>query len=263
MRRLATGLLCLLAASACAPHYAPRPSPVLEPGPLPPADRLLQALEVRRAALRSLRCLARVAYRAPGESRRAKQVILAARPDRLRFEVLSPLGAVFVFTAGGGRLAAYARDEAAVYRGTASRENVGRFAAVGVPVTDAVDLLLGTPPVRDQGNRVVSREAGQIKLWQEAGDDVRVTWFATTLDPTRYEEHDAEGRVLVRATYGPYADLDGVRLSTRLSIELPLAQRRVDIELREPEVNPILADAMFALETPAGSREISLDPVVN
>jgi len=259
VRRLAVGALCLVTVAGC----AARPSPVIDTRPLPQAEGLVNALTARRASIHSLRALARLAYTAPGESRRARQVILAARPDRLRFEVLSPFGAVFVLTASDGRLAAYARGEGTVYRGMASRENFERYAAVDLPVASAVDLLLGTPPVRERGNGVVSREDGQIKLWQHAGDDVQARWFTTTLDLARYEQQDEQGHVLLRATYTQYADVDGIRLPTQLRLELPATQRRVDIEFREPEVNPILADALFALETPPGSKEINLDQAVN
>ena len=50
-----------------------------------------------------------------------------------------------------------------------------------------------------------------------------------------------------------------MRVPTQLGIELPPSQRRIDIALSETEVNPVLADAVFALETPAGSKEVDLD----
>ena len=53
--------------------------------------------------------MARMRYTSPNESRRAKQIIIAERPDRLRLEVLSPFGAVFVLAANDGTLAAYSR----------------------------------------------------------------------------------------------------------------------------------------------------------
>jgi hypothetical protein len=48
-------------------------------------------------------------------------------------------------------------------------------------------------------------------------------------------------------------------VATQLGIELPPAGRRIDITLSETEVNPVLGAAIFALETPAGSREVDLD----
>lgn len=262
MRRVAGAAALIVLVSGCATQRAPVP-PASSTGPVPEAAVLLRAMETRRESLHSLRVLARCVFRSPDESRRAKQLILAARPDRLRLEVLSPFGAVFVLTASHGTLAAFAPNESTVYRGTASGPNLARYASVDLPVSTAIDLMLGTPPMRSGALSVVSRDAGYTKLWQVDGDDVRVAWFGAALDPVQYEEQDTEGHVLVRATFGAYAEIDGVRLPTQLSVEVPPSQRGVDLEFREPEVNPSLADALFALETPPGSREIDLDQVVN
>jgi hypothetical protein len=197
----------------------------------------------------------------PQESRRARQLVVAERPDRLRFEIFSPFGAVFVLTAADGVLAAWARDESTVYRGSASPENLQRYAQVDLPVTTAVDLLLGTPPVQADPASVVSADDGAVELWQDSGRLVQVVWLSPALEPLRYEQRASDGRVLLRATFGEYAAIDGVRMPTQLGIELPPEQRRLDIALTETEVNPVLADAIFALETPAGSKEVDLDQV--
>jgi len=252
------GLAVVLA--GCAARTAPRP--IGGPGgPLPSAAQVFDALEQRRSTVHAMRAMARLRYVSPEESRSAKQLVIAERPDRLRFEILSPFGAVFVLTAADGALAAWARSESTVYRGTASAENLQRYAQVDLPVETAVDLLLGTPPLQPAPGSVVSADDGGVELWQETGHVVRVGWFGPDLEPLRYEQRDAQGQVLLRATFGQYATIDGVRLPTQLGIELPSAQRRVDIDLTEPEVNPVLADALFAFETPAGSKEVDLDRV--
>jgi len=252
------GLAFILAGCAARAPHAPPAGPG---GPLPSAAQIDDALAQRRAAVRSVRALARLRYSAPEESRSAKQLIIAERPDRLRFEILSPFGAVFVLTAADGALAAWTRSESTVYRGSASAENLQRYAQVDLPVATAVDLLLGTPPLQANADGVVSADDDGIELWQESGRGVRVGWFSPALEPLRYEQRDADGHVLLRATFGQYATVDGVRLPTQLGIEIPSAQRRVDIDLAEPEVNPVLSNALFALETPAGSKEVDLDRV--
>lgn len=262
MRRLARAVLLIACAAGCATQRPPAPPPAAE-GPIPDAAALLDAVAVRRERLHSLRAMARCAFRSPAESHRARQLILAARPDRLRLEIFSPLGTVFVLAASQGALTAYAPSEGIAYRGAASGANLARYANVDLPVPTAVDLVLGTPPIPDDGLTVVSRDDGYTKLWQMTGDDVRVAWFGAHLDPVRYEERAADGQVLVRATFADFADVDGVRLPRQLSIELPPSQRRIDIELREPEVNPALADTLFVLAPPPGSREIDLDQVVD
>ena len=261
MHRLLGALLAAGMLTGCAARQPPdRPARYVEEH-LPEADDLLQSLAERRAALHSLRTLARLTYTTPEDSRRAKQLLVAERPDRLRFEVLSPFGTVFVLAASDGTLAAYARDEATVYRGAASAENLERYAQVDLPITTAVDLLLGTPPLHPGNDAVVSLDERQVKLWQDDDRDVQVAWFSATLDPVRYERRNDEGQVLVRATFANYLDVDGVRVATELGLELPQLQRRIDIALSDLEVNMTLADAVFSLETPNGSAEINLDQV--
>jgi hypothetical protein len=290
VRRLAAGTLLVVVLSGCAARQVVVPAPATDAS-LPAAERLLRHVSARRDAIHSLRTIARLAYTSPTEKRRAKQVILAARPDRLRFEVLSPFGPVFVLAASNGRLAAYARDEATVYRGAASPANLERYTSVELPITAAVDLLLGTPPIDDYneprhqrgGGKVglgnfqnvqgihevscqplVSRDAGQVRLLCARGDGgARVVWFTPQLDPDRFEQWTANGDVVLRATFGQYADIAGVRLPLQLSLETPATQRRVDIELREPEVNPVLDEPLFALDTPRGSQEVDLDQGIN
>lgn len=262
MRRRAIAVFAtVVLVAGCTSRSAPRPLPAGtdQAVALPAPAQILDALAQRRAAVRGVRAMARLSYTSPEESRRAKQLVIAERPDRLRFEILSPFGAVFVLAAADGVLAAWARNESTVYRGSASAENLQRYAQVDLPVTTAVDLLLGTPPLHADLDSVVSADDGAVELWQDTGRSVQVLWLTPGLEPLRYEQRTADGHVLLRATFGEYAAIDGVRVATQLGIELPTAQRRIDIALSETELNPPLPDAVFALETPAGSKEVRLD----
>jgi outer membrane biogenesis lipoprotein LolB len=244
--------------AGCASRSAPRPIPA-PAGTLPAADAIFAALAQRREAVRGLRALARLSYSSPDESRKAKQLLVAERPDRLRLEILSPFGAVFVLTTADGALAAWARDESTVYRGVASRQNLERYANVDLPVGTVVDLLLGTPPLQPDADTVVSNDAGLTEVWQDLSDTVQVGWFNDHLEPVRYEQREQSGEVRLRTAFDGYATIDGMSVPTQISIELPVEQRRVDLALSETEVNPALPDSVFALETPSGSRVVDLD----
>jgi len=264
MRGVFPGAVCLALIAGCTAHLAtaPHPAPAERHGQPTTAD-LVSAAATRRLAVRSVRAQARLQYTSPVESQRAKQILLAARPDRLRLEVLSPFGAVFVMTTSGGVLTAWDRGEATVYRGEASADNLGRYAHVDLPISTAVDLLLGTPPVDPTAESVVAQEGDRVRLWQRRQDRIQVTWFTPELDPISFEEQDDRGQVILRVAFGEYADVPGGRIPMQISLEQPLLQRRIDIELHDPEVNPVLADTAFALETPPGSKEVDLDRVVN
>lgn len=262
MRRLAMLMVSVVVLGGCTVRQEARPRQVTGPSALPPLSDVMRAVEARRGTIQSMRAVARMRYTSPSESRRAKQIIIAERPDRLRLEVLSPFGAVFVLAANGGMLAAYSSDDATVYRGEASAENLARYVGVDLPITIAVDLLLGTPPLDTGEDGVVSLSEQGVQLWQTGARGVQVTWFTALLEPIRYEQQDEDGYVRLRATFDGYATVDGTRLPTLLDLELPPSDERIEIMLRDPEVNPVLARSVFALETPSGSREVDLDRVV-
>jgi outer membrane lipoprotein-sorting protein len=263
VRRLAAGALVVAALSGCASHRVSGPDPTLDAS-LPSAAELLASIAQRRQRIHTLRTLARLTYTSPTERRHAKQIILAARPDRLRFEVLSPFGPIFVLATSAGRLAAYAREEATVYRGTASPANLERYTSVELPITAAIDLLLGTPRLDGDPDPVVSRDAGAVRLLCDGGDrTARVMWFTPQRDPARFERWAPRGDVVLRATFSDYVEVNGFRMPLQLSLETPATQRRIDIEFREPEINAVLDAPLFALDTPRGSKEVDLDQVIN
>jgi outer membrane lipoprotein-sorting protein len=251
-------LAAVVALAGCAARPVARPAQAPS-GPLPDAADTRAAGAARRTALRGLRAWARLQYESPEETHRAKQLLVAERPDRLRLEVFSPLGTVFVLTAADGALAAYDRDSATVYRGADSAENLRRYTDVALPVQAAVDLLLGTPPLGAAAASTVSADGSAIRLRADGDDGAEVIWLSPELDPLRYETQDVDGRVRLRATFDGWTAIDGVRVPTQVGFEMPDTQRRLAVALRDIEVNPTLPPAVFALVTPADSREVQLD----
>jgi hypothetical protein len=259
MGRSAVALLAALTVAGCAAR--PRIPLGAPTGDLPKAIDLLDLLATRRSTLRGLRALARTSYVSPEESRRVRQLLVAARPDRLRLDFLSPFGVALVLAAGDGELAVYEPGERTFYRGAASAENLRDFVQVDLPVDSAVDVLLVSPPMLDGEPGIVARDGYGVSLWQGYGNDVRVLWVDEALNPSRYEQRDGDGNVLMRVVYGEFARRNGVSVPSRIRIELPRDKRSVTIELRDIEVNPVLADGDFVLEVPGGSREIPIGQV--
>lgn len=251
---LALGLLC-----ACGPRRAV--TVFRAPDTLPDPGQLDAALESRRAAVHSLRALARLRYRDPESSNTSREAIAVARPDRLRVEVLSFFGAVFVLTTGDGRFTAYARREDTVYRGEASPENMWSYARIGLPVVDLVDIILGTPPRRTADWAEVSwdRERGWIELTQEFADgSEQVVWFLGSL-PAAAEHRDPFGEVEWHATFSAYRRHGPVPIATHIRLEVPSRDRSVEIELEDVDVNPALEVSTFQLEVPAGATVVDID----
>lgn len=231
-----------------------------------PPDRLPTVFEVdsllseRRNAVRGMRALARLHYRHPEGNDSSREAIVVGRPDRLRVEVLSLFGAVFVLTADEGRFTAYARQENTLYRGTASPENMWRYARVGLPVVDLVDLVLGTPPQRTESWSHVSydEETGWIQLSQELKSGIQAVWLESNL-PRAAEFRDEFGEVQWRAYFEDYEDTAGVPVAMRIRLEVPDAEHSVEIALEDVDINPELGDDLFRIAEPPGSRIVVLD----
>jgi hypothetical protein len=256
-------LIFLVMGAGCA---AVRPvSPHAAPSVLPSAADLDGALVARHDALRSLRALARLRYQDADGSSSSREAIVVARPDRLRVEVLSVFGTVFILTTGDGAMAAYARQEDTVYRGQASLENLQRYARLFLPVRDLVDLLLGTPPPRPALQQRVSfdSEAGSVRLWRALNEGAQVVWFNDAMLPVAAEERRRDGQILWHATFTGYQGHDGLPLATHVMLELPLWSRSIDITLADVDVNPAVDSSIFAFRAPPGSKVVNLDRVAD
>ena len=242
-----------------------RPVTPAPPATLPSAAELVAALAKRRDTVHSLRALARIRYHDPQGSNSSREGIIVARPDRLRVEVLSLFGSVFVLGTDHGLLTAYARQEDTVYRGHASPENLWRYVRLDLPVSDLVDLLLGTPPPRQTSEAEVSFDprTGWIELAQQRAHGAQLVWFSPAALPLRIEEQDADRRTLWRATFDNYESQNGVAVATRIALEVPAWHRSLDVALEDIDLNPSLDAAVFAVQAPPGSKVVDLDAVVD
>jgi hypothetical protein len=241
---------------------ASRPAaPFAAPEKLPSAEELTDALTQRRQAVHGVRGLARLRLRDGSQTNSSREAIVVERPDRLRVEVLSTLGSVFVLTTDNGALTAFARNENTVYHGAASPENLARYAGLGLPVSALIDLVLGTPPPSQSPRGTVGfdPQTGWTGLAETVPDGLRVTWFSTALVPVLVEQRDGKGEVLWRASFGEYEAHGGLLVATHIGLEVPASSRGIEIILENIDVNPALEDTLFALQTPPGSRVVSID----
>jgi hypothetical protein len=255
---LAVAITLLSAGCAVPRPRAPRTAPAV----LPAAAELEAALRARTEAIHSLRALARLRSDGPEESTASREALVVARPDRLRVEVLSLFGSVFVLTADNGQFTAYARQEDTVYRGVASPQNLWRYARLGLPVSDVVAILLGTPPLRPgrRDNVTFDADAGAVRLVRQLDDGTQIVWFSETTLPVAAEQRSDEPQAQWRATFSDYEEHGGVPVATHIGLEWPAGQRSLEITLGDIDLNPTLAPSAFALEVPPGSKVVRLDP---
>ena len=239
---------------------ATRPQlPSAAPAVLPSAADLDAALAVRRDAVHSLRALARLRYRDTEQSVTSREAIIVSRPNRVRVEVLSLFGSVFLLVADDGQMTAYAREENTVYRGQASPQNLERYVHLGLPVDELVDIVLGTPPVRSGRAQVTfDAAAGAIRLRRSFAQGAQTVWFSEASVPLASEESDADGTARWRATFGEYEDHGGIPVATRIGLDLPRWSQSMEIALHDLELNPTLDRSVFAFQAPSGTKVVDL-----
>jgi hypothetical protein len=220
---------------------------------------------------------------------RAKSLYVVARPTRLRFDVINPLGGVLSTLTSDGQTFAFADQRQRQFlTGPADECNLEQALKVPVPPEALGELLSGQAPilVHQPGRarlawesgayvlsidsdhdaaeqvRLVPRDADWERPWQEQRmrvELVRVSQKGLVLYEVRLEEHRAA------QTAGPRVDPDGLEADVppsgpsceaevprRLRFEVPGAGRDIVFIQGDVRHNPPLTPDLFRQSPPAG-----------
>jgi outer membrane lipoprotein-sorting protein len=252
----------VVAAAVCAAACQPAKLRPHLPPTTPPASQLLSALGERRAAVRSVRGFAQIAYQSGEENLGARHAVLVRRPDHFRLEVLSPFGALAVIASDARELVVYARREAKIYRGPATAASVGAYTQVPVDVADVTAILLGTPPVREPiAPATVARdeEAGAFKLVIPFQGGRELIWFdPETLAPVASETPLADGHKL-RVAFGEYAMIGSLRFPHAIDMKAEPGDRVVRVRYSSPSLNTDITDTLFSFPPREGLQELVIE----
>ncbi len=247
-----------LCAAACQPaKLGPR-----LPATMPTAERLLESLAERRAAIRSIRGFAQIAYQSGEENLGARHAVLARRPDHFRLEVLSPFGALAVIATDARELVVYARREAKIYRGPASPASVGAYTQVPVEVADVTTILLGSPPERAATGPVTvawDEAADAFKLTKPIANGRQVVWFEPeTLVPVASETPLGDA-VRLRVAFGEYRDIGTFRFPHAIDMRAEPGDRVVRVRYASPSLNTEVAETLFRFPPREGLQELVIE----
>lgn len=270
-RSPALALALLVAGLAgCLPRW--RAAPPVPPRPAHVAA-LLAGLEARREALGALRARIRARYEGPGGRQAVRAAVAARRPASLRLDFLSPFGvALAAATTDGGSLWVMAPGQGVRYEGRADPKSLGRLLHIRLAPADAVEILLGQPPLRvAAGDGELGYEpggggggAGRFRVRLPLGDGgLEALWFdgASHL-PVGVTELDSEGRVVLRAEFAEYAPAPrnpaaALVFPRRVVVETPPEGVRLEISYEHVELNPHLPTRLFA--PPPAARVAGLE----
>lgn len=239
---LAVGLLLLLV--RCVPAPVP-------PRPLLDQQALLQGLQVNASAVQSLRGMTRIRTENSTGSSSARQVLLLAKPDRLRAEVLSPFGQpLLLLTADKGRMSVLLPGEQRFLQGSVTAKRIARFIGLPLSAEEMVRLALYDVPLIAHDGAVLNRnETGYCLLLQGVGKRQQL-------------DFDAVGRLLA-ATYfqgdEPIATVAYARFDADLGdfprqvkVTMPGQGASFELTYGDIELNVELAAAHFSLKPPDG-----------
>ncbi len=277
---LALGLLCAVA-TGC--HRSAPPSR------FPDAHSLLDRLHQVQSCNRGLSGEGKIDYFGKQGRVRGSLLFLAASPESVRLDVVSPFGAtVSTLTSDGRKFALYDLRQKQFLYGPANACNLGRFTGVPMPPHALVSLLRGEPPLLVhepaqasliwEGGRYVVRIASKHSTTQEiaiaprdADYDKPYAQQHLTLESVEVRQ---QGYVLYRAELEAHApattasarvDPDGIdpdlppsgpvcsaSLPRRLHLEVPAEQQDVVLSISEIVHNPPLAGGVFEQGPPGG-----------
>jgi outer membrane biogenesis lipoprotein LolB len=248
----------------------------------PNARSLLKRLEQTQRCSRGLSGEGKIDYFGRQGRLRGTLLFLAASPDRVRLDVVSPFGATLsTLTSNGRDFALYDLRQKTLLRGPANACNLGQFTGVPMPPHALVSLLRGEPPVlvHDPPQADLSWEDGRyvirIRSRHQATQEIAVSPRSGDFDKP-YAEQQLElesvevrqqGYVLYRAeleahrraaTAGARVDPDGLgqdlppsgpqcgaSLPRRLHLEVPAEEQDVVLTVSEIAHNPPLTPGVF------------------
>ena len=245
-----TPAVALLVATATLSACAVRGPRVLPPAESPPV--LLKQLQTRRAAVTSLR--ARAKLRSGIEGLWTRQALIVDRPDRIRVDVLTPMGLALALGTDNARLWAYQPSERVRYEGGATPQNLRRLLGAPLALADVVDILLGLPPLRvAKGPPSVVMTPEGHRLTLPLADGEQRIWFAPdSLDIVRAEEERRDG-TLLRIAFGDHEK----GFPHVVDVESPKRGAPVRLQYDDVELNPTVAASLFA--PPPAERVLPLE----
>ncbi len=238
---LVAGLLLLLVRCVPAP---PVPS-------LLDQQALLQRLQGNASAVHSLRGTTRIRSENSQGSNSARQVLLLAKPARLRAEVLSPFGQpLLLLTADAGRMSVLLPREQRFLQGDVTAQRIARFVGLPLSAEQMVRLALYDVPLIPHDETVLNRaETGYRLLLRGAEERQQLDFdaFGRLLTATYFHRDLA----LLTVAYGRF-DSELGDFPRQVTVTMPGQGASFELVYGDVEMNPELTAERFVLQPPAG-----------
>lgn len=241
------------ATSAKPPTLPKAPAPQWESG------KLIESMGQRRQQFRSVRALARVNYAGPEGKHGFEEAVLVQRPDQLRLETLTFLGAILIVTANDKEIIGYHPREGVLVRGRSSKENLLRLTQIPLELDEITALLLGLPPVeasapwRQEGNSLIFSLNGRIKDTLAFDSQLPV--------PTRWQRFNGSGELELTALFSDYITTPAGLFPSKINVEATQQGKKLEIRFQEPEFNATIPAESFSQQKPANVQEVPIEMI--
>jgi uncharacterized protein DUF4292 len=250
--------LAVVVLAGCATVTPPAPAPQL-PAPKWESSKLIESLTQRREQTRTLRALARVNYTGPEGKQSFDEAVLVQRPDRLRLETLSMLGAILIVTANKQEIIGYHPREGIMVRGQSSKANLLRYTQIPLELDEITALLAGLPPVdaskpaQQDGNTLIYSANG---IKKDA-----VSFESQQPVPTQWQRFNSSGAVELAASFTDYINTAAGLFPGKINIQAPLQKKQLEIRFQEPELNAAIQADQFSQTKPSHVQEVPIEAI--
>ena len=252
-----TFTMLLIGLGGCAtvsPPSAPAP-----PVPQWESNKLIESIKHRNEQFRSLRVLAQVDYAGPEGKHGFQEAVIVQRPDRLRLDTLTFIGAILIFTANDKEVIGYHPREGVFVRGQPTRENLRRYTQIPLELQEITMLLMGLPPV-DAG--VPWKQEGNTLIFSSSGRKRDVLTFESHQPvPTKWERFNDDGKVELSAQFSDYVASPPGLFPQTIRLEAHLQKKKLSIRYKDPEFNATIPPEQFTQQIPAHVKEVPIEAV--
>jgi len=197
-----------------------------------------------------------------GEVRiRADQIVVLERPARLRVEVLGLLNqTAAVITTDGDRFEVFRSRDRSYDTGPVHPRLLWQEAHLALTPEEAVSVLLGAVVFGPGQAPVRAASIGDRRVRVDLVDtEQRLRRRAVFDAAARLRElvvYDGAGAARWTARFDDYAEVSGVPFAHHIVLDVSMGSSRVEISLRDVELNPELPPGIFHLRAPVTSGEI-------
>ena len=225
-------------------------------------DKLVGILSYRDRHFQSVRALASVSYRGPEGNQGFQEAIVVQRPDKVRLETLSMLGAILIITVNGAEITGFHPRERLYLRGKSTKENLYRYTGIPFELEEMTRLLAGLPPVRNSAGWRI----GGNSLYREvdgAGKEIVVFDLAREI-PLRWYRLGPDGSTQLSVAFDKFSPTPAGLFPTNITLEAEASAQKRSLELvyQDPEVNIEIAPALFEQEKPPNAKEVPIEALV-